>query len=723
MKKNKKITLPKLFSKKYSGKTIKKRILDKLYIPADKKLVESLIVTGKNKKGRTVYTFDPKKAAPPATMKKLKVIAKDIRKQKGRFKIVHIVISLACVLILLAGIALFRNVLARKLVTGAMENTFGAVCDIGIIDFDIFATRFVIEDLEQANRSKPMTNLFAVGRFELYFNLLELTRGKLVSETVEITGVRIGTDRTVTGALSPRKERKYLKKKEAQEKNPGPVRKAITEKIDTITSGISVDSGLAAVKNQLDPAAILEREKDKLKAPAVLEELSATVPDITATWQKNSARAESQLTSTQEATQKIAAINVDEIKTVEDGNRVLKTIEKSGKTIDESLSMTRTYTEQLEADRKKVMELSKRAQDAIAADAQHLSSLAKSVSSFNLDRGKGLIAQVIEQFAMSALGDYYPWLDRGLTMLQRSQSGKKAEKNQTHGAKTSAFERLTGRTFIFGSDSLPGVVFKNISLSAADDARQFSAEGQMQNLSNNADQLDKPALVTLGTVHGTMRESVQATIDLRSDAKTVLDSDVTVQGYAVSLDSAGTQGVPSISGTLSANGQIRVMEDRALSIDSEMRIGSATITVEPFEPRFIFSAYRKVLSGMRTLDFSVKIDIASDGELSLSISTDADKLVYRAIQGEIDRQFGELAKQLDGEIAAYINNQKKQHARELDAFTAVQDRLKQVEKEMRAQEDTVERKKEAIEKRMKSLVEKKTAPVLQDAEKSLKKLF
>lgn len=723
MKKKKTAKLPKLFTKKYSEKKLKNRVLKKIYIPADKKLVQSLVVAGKDKKGRKVYSFDTQKPVPSATLKKLKIIAKDLKKQKGRFNVVHILISITCLVILFSGIALFRNVLARKLITGAMENTFGAVCDIERIDFDILDTRFVIENLEQANRSKPMTNLFEAGRFELYFNLLELTRGKLVSENVEITGIRAGTERTVPGTLSPLKERKYRRKREKEEKKSGPVRKALSAQIEKIKNEVSVDSGITAVQNQLDPAVILEREKEKLQAPAVLQELSATVPGLADSWRENSAKAEAQIAATQDAAQKIAAIKVDEIKTIEEGHRVLKTLNSAKKTIDENVSMITTYSARLDADRKTVMTLSQKTQDAIAADSRHLYSLAQSVSSFNMDRGKGLIAQVLETFAISTFGEYYPWLDRGLSLLQGNQSGKKSEKNQTFKAKKSVIDRLPGRTFVFGPDSLPGVVFKNISLSADDDDASLHGEGLIRHLSNNADQLDKPALVTLGTVHGTMRESVEAVVDLRTDARTVLDSDITARGYPVSLDSSGIRGVPSITGTLSANGQLLVMQDRSVSVDTTMRIDSARLTIDPFEPDFVYSAYRQVLAGMRTIDCTVKIDISSSGDFDTSVSTNADTMLYRSIQQQLDRQVDRIKGQFEQEIDAYIQDQKQQHAGNMKLFTTAQDRFKKAENEIQSRENSPERKQEAVEKRIRELVNKNTAPLLKDAEKNLKKLF
>lgn len=723
MKKIKKVKLPKLFTKKYSEKKLKNRVLKKIYIPADKKLVQSLLVSGKDSKGRKVYSFDAQKAAPPATIRKLKIIAKDLKKQKGRVRIANLLASVICIVVIFAGIAIFGNILARKLITGAMENTFGAVCDIENVDFDLLDTRFVIENLEQANRAKPMTNLFEVGRFELYFNLLELTRGKLVSENVEITGIQAGTERSTSGELSPRKEKKYQKKKEREERNPGSVRKAVSAQMDKIKSEVSIDSGITAVKNQLDPAAILDREKEKLQSPAALQELSETIPDIAASWRENSTKAETQIAETRDAAKKLAAIKIDEIKTVDDGQRVLKTIHSAQKTIDKNVTMISSYSSRLETDRKKILTLSGKAQDAIAADSRHLSSLAQSVSGFNLEGGQSLIAKVFETFAVSAFGEYYPWLERGLSLLQKGQSSTRATKNQTTDAKKTVTDRLTGRTFTFGPDPVPGILFRNITISGSDDSTDFSAEGQIQDLSNNADQLDKPVLVTLGAVHGSMSESVRAAIDLRTEAGTVLDSDFSARGYPVSLDSSGTRGVPSIDGTLSVKGNVTVMQNRAVAMDAVLQINPAQLSIEPFEPDYVYSAYRQVISGIQAVNCTVQIDVSSEGDFRTSVSTNADTILYRAIRQQLDRQFDRIKGQFRQEADAYIQDQKKQHADNLKLFTDEQNRFKKMETEVQNQDAVADRKEQEVEKRISELVNKKTAPVLKDAEKSLKKLF
>jgi len=753
MKKVKKIKLPGLFKKKYTAKKYQKKILKKLFIPADRALVESLAVESKDKKGKPVYTFDAAKVQDSAQAKKLKKIAKEIKKQKSRLKVLDIIVAAACVAVLLFGITLFRNVIAHRLITGAFEGTFGAKCDIGLVDFNLFDTRFTMENLAQANRSKPMTNLFEVARLDVYFNLLELTRGKLVSENLEITGIRWGTDRTESGTLPPKQEKKYQKKKEQEDSKPNPVVAALSSEVKKIQSGISLDSGISAIQDKLDPVAFLEREKDSLLSPKIVEEITGSVPAMIDSWKDSSENAEKQVTTMVATAKNISKIDPRNIKTVEEIKRTITELDAAKKTMESTVSMAKDLSTKIESDRKQVLDLSSRAREAVAADSKRLTGLVNEIKTINLDTGKGIVGDIFRTFIVNTLGEYYPYLDRGLAMLGEMQASQKKEKKPTLKQKASVVDRLPGRNISFGDDSLPSLVFRNIALSAEDVKTGFTIGGSVQNLTNDADRLDKAVTASLGTTHGAMSEALEAVIDLRTGASDILDSDITAGGYTVSIPSAGVQGVPDVAGVLSTEGELRIAADRALSIQTAMTLGSAQLTVAPFKPAFIHTTYRNVLSRVNTIDFDVSVHISSSGSFDVDVSTGIDEVLYEALQDEIDRQIALLKEDIRKEVEKFINEQKQKYTSEITQFTAIYDRVKNADKEIRKYENVIDQKKAELENRIKDMAqeqidkvkqeaqeqaekakkeaeeqakkeaEKKAAPLKKDAEDRLKKLF
>jgi uncharacterized protein (TIGR03545 family) len=325
---SKKIKIHPVFRKKYTEKQYRKKILNKLFVPADTKLVESLFTSELDPKKGTVYTIRAESVSTPGTAKNLARIAKEIKKQKGRFNLTAIVAALLCVVALGLVLTVFRNQIARVALTSAMEGAFGARCEIGSIDFNLLDTRFRVDNLSVANRKSPMKNLFSIGKAELFFDLLELTRGKLVANNVEITGITWNTDRKVSGALPPAKQKVFDKKQAVNAKTakPDPVTGAILSEVDKLKAGISIDAGVSSIKDQLDPVKYLENEKKALLLPAVVDSISATVPALSTSWQTKNTEVRQQVDKTISDGKNIQSLDVGSIRTVAEAQVALKEI-------------------------------------------------------------------------------------------------------------------------------------------------------------------------------------------------------------------------------------------------------------------------------------------------------------------------------------------------------------------------------------------------------------
>ena len=92
--------LPQIFKKRYLENSYNKKILKKVYVASDKKLIESLFETEKDKKDREVYFVSQDKKIPTKDFKRLKLVAKQIKKQKGGIKFLPLVACLVFVSIL-----------------------------------------------------------------------------------------------------------------------------------------------------------------------------------------------------------------------------------------------------------------------------------------------------------------------------------------------------------------------------------------------------------------------------------------------------------------------------------------------------------------------------------------------------------------------------------------------------------------------------------------------
>ena len=302
----------KLFKKRYTKRSLNRKIYKKIFIPADKDFIQGFIVSSIDEKtNKEYFQFDKTKINDKTQLKRINKIALEIGRQKGRVNFPAVLGALACIFAVLFFVYIFRNVLAKKIVVGGSEAAFGAKCEVSLVDFDLFNTRFRIQGYKVANKKEPMRNLFEIQNIDFYFNLLELSRGKFVAENMAIEGFTWNTERTTSGALPPKKQKPV-----DPNKKPNPITELINAELKKVQSQVSVDSGLKAVQDQIDPRKILEREKAAFKTPEITEKIINSVDPMAQKWIKTKDDVEKQVADTVEAVQKLMSLRDRFSKTV-----------------------------------------------------------------------------------------------------------------------------------------------------------------------------------------------------------------------------------------------------------------------------------------------------------------------------------------------------------------------------------------------------------------------
>jgi len=711
-----------MYRKKYTEKKLESKILRKIFLAADKSLVESYIVKSDEPvKGKILHSFNIPADTDKKTVKRLNAIAKEIKKQKGRFKIVSIFVALAIVAAIVLALTTFRNVIARTALTYALEGSFGARCEMKSVDVNLLDSRFRIDGLSVANREKVMKNLFEIGCFEMYFDLLELTRGKVVAENLEITGVTWNTDRTTSGELPPKQKKAFEERQKKKEgEKPNPVVAAITGEVEKIKSGVSLDSGIEALKDQFDPEAFIAKERAALKSPAVVEKITATVPAMAEKWEKKTSDVRKQVDSTIIEVKRISEIDLNKIKDVEDARKLLKQIESASDSLKAGIATAKETAGEVNTDLASAKALAAEAESALKSDAERFKQLANSIKSFNLDSGKKMISGAFNTFIVNTLGEYYPYLDKGMTAFREMQSGQKKEKKQTLKSKSNTISRLPGRNFVYGADTLPSLVLRNVALSAQDGATGIAGSAAIRNVTNDADKLDKPMTASLGVTHGDMTEKVTGTFDMRTAAPTPVDAGFNASGYPLAISSGGATGVPSIKGTIEADGNLSVVSDGAVHIVSDLVVSRATMAVEPFKPDFLYETYRDVLATVNRIDLEVKVDVSPSGTFAVDLSTELDKVLYEALQKKIYQKIEEVKAGIRREAEAYIAEQRAKYTSEIGRFTAIADKSTKLLAEIKNYEGTIDEKKAEAEKRIKAIVAEQVAEKAEPAKKAAK---
>ena len=143
--------LPSIFKKAYSAKKFEGKIEKKLYVPADKTYISSLFKQSKDKKGREVLRVPAECEFTKKEIKRLKLLSKQIKANKGRIKVVPFIAVAAVIAALGITVTIFKNPVAKIAIKSGMQGIFGAKCDVGSVDIQFFDSHVTIENFAQAS--------------------------------------------------------------------------------------------------------------------------------------------------------------------------------------------------------------------------------------------------------------------------------------------------------------------------------------------------------------------------------------------------------------------------------------------------------------------------------------------------------------------------------------------------------------------------------------------
>jgi len=703
----------KLFKKRYTKRSLNRKIYKKIFIPADKDFIKGFIVSSIDEKtNKEYFQFDKTKINDKTQLKRINKIALEIGRQKGRVNFPAVLGALACIFAVLFFVYIFRNVLAKKIVVGGSEAAFGAKCEVSLVDFDLFNTRFRIQGYKVANKKEPMRNLFEIQNIDFYFNLLELSRGKFVAENMAIEGFTWNTERSTSGALPPKKQKPV-----DPNKKPNPITELINAELKKVQSQVSVDSGLKAVQDQIDPRKILEREKAAFKTPEITEKIINSVDPMAQKWIKTKDDVEKQVVDTIESVQKLMAIDINNINDVKQLQELIEIIQKVVKTGQDDFDLANRLFNDIQNDIKDVDRLAREAGESIKNDLNRLNKIAGQIKSINIDTGKKLVADLINTFIVNTLGTYYPYFVQGMELLQSSQKQPKQEKELTLAQKSKAMERLPGKTFIFGKDSVPTFLIRNISLSGHHPEKDvFEIGGRAKAITNDYDKLGIPLTINLNAAHGKLKETAEGIIDLRSYTNELVDTDFTFEGLDMDIPSPA-DAVPSLTGILKTGGGVKVSKDKDVVINANMEIMKSVLTVQKFEPAFVFEIYQNILSDIKKINVKTTLTINKGERFSLDVDTDVDNQIAAALKKEFARQVEKVKAELLKQGQKWLDEQKETYKKEIDTFMSAANKAKKLLNDVKNYEKILDKKKAEAEKRIKDIAAGKIKDVQNEVKK------
>ena len=602
--------LPGIFKKTYKEKAYSKNLLKKFYIEADKKFVEKLYSPSQDKKGRNIMVCNKSAEITKADLKRYKLIAKQIKMQKGGIKLVPLIAVAVLVAVLSAGVSLFKNIIIEKAITSAMQGIFGAKTDIAKVDFQFFNASLEINGLEQANKDSPMKNLFQIDSIKTSFNLTDLLRGKFHAENLSVEGVAIDTERKKSGEL-PIKPAKTKEEKQTES--------ALSAKKQELSEEASAK--LKEMFDSYNPEKMLENLQNELKSPAVASQISTDVQQKVEKWSSLPAELQEKVNAFSKNVNDIANTDFSKINDVAKLKSTLEKINSTAKSGEELKKLIEKSNSDLVSDSKAIADYSNKIQTAIKSDYALVDSKISEMKSVLSPAGLNeIMTNAVQSVLYQMCGKYYPYVSKGLNAAlsaQKSSSEKKTEKSAEKTEKT-VMTRHPGRTVFFKQDTVPTLFIENVTASGYEyKTDNLLFKGNAKNIANNQNMTGKPTDISADFKIAGNPNNASVKIDARTDTTAPLvTASYTGSGIPVNADAQ----IFAFTSKSTIKAKMTADTNGKVSLNGVLDMNISEMTGMQFDVEKISELYNSALSNIRRLTIDFSIVINEDKTMSLSLN-------------------------------------------------------------------------------------------------------
>lgn len=602
--------LPGIFKKTYKEKAYSKNLLKKFYIEADKKFVEKLYSPSQDKKGRNIMVCNKSAEITKADLKRYKLIAKQIKMQKGGIKLVPLIAVAVLVAVLSAGVSLFKNIIIEKAITSAMQGIFSAKTDIAKVDFQFFNASLEINGLEQANKDSPMKNLFQIDSIKTSFNLTDLLRGKFHAENLSVEGVAIDTERKKSGEL-PIKPAKTKEEKQTES--------ALSAKKQELSEEASAK--LKEMFDSYNPEKMLENLQNELKSPAVASQISTDVQQKVEKWSSLPAELQEKVNAFSKNVNDIANTDFSKINDVAKLKSTLEKINSTAKSGEELKKLIEKSNSDLFSDSKAIADYSNKIQTAIKSDYALVDSKISEMKSVLSPSGLNeIMTNAVQSVLYQMCGKYYPYVSKGLNAAlsaQKSSSEKETEKSAEKTEKT-VMTRHPGRTVFFKQDTVPTLFIENVTASGYEyKTDNLLFKGNAKNIANNQNMTGKPTDISADFKIAGNPNNASVKIDARTNTNSPLvTASYTGSGIPVNADAQ----VFAFTSKSTIKAKMTADTNGKVSLNGVLDMNISEMTGMQFDVEKISELYNTALSNISRLTVDFSIGINEDKTMTISLN-------------------------------------------------------------------------------------------------------
>jgi uncharacterized protein (TIGR03545 family) len=594
----------------------------------------------------------------------------------------------------------------------AGEKAVGAKVEIDNLHVSINPIGMEFARLQVADPSDTWKNLFETGKVKFALNFGQLLRGKFIIETMEVNNLILGTKRTTDGFIP--KPREEEKKPEPASSSPSFVEQAAS-KLMPSASKPTVSFDIDRIKRELKIDSLLD--PNNLASYRQLDTLKRQIDAAAVQWQATLAEIDKSKTKLADIETRAKAININNIKNLQDANNALtniKTILNNANEVKTAFNQQKTVlTESVDRFSGSI----KGFDDLVAQDYRNVLSMAR-LPDVSM---KGLGALLLGKDVLAKAYTYLGYIEMAKSKIRNSPD-KPAEEEQP--------QRMKGQTINFPAEhSYPKFWIKKILISGgtdkAQDPQYFYVKGQVLNITNDQRITGLPLTADIMATKG---GGTTLTLGARFDRR----KEPGVDTYKASLTGLPVHEMTIGQSDFLPSKVTNAVASAAISVEVPGSYFESNTKITFANLNFVFKRdpngtveriVHDVLTSIK--NFSVDLRMWRNQEkFDVAFSTDLDdQLAARTKQvigNEVAKLQADLRKKLDAKIA-----EKRQEVEKLlaEKKTVVTDRLKSYEKIVNDKLGVVDAKKKEIDSRIEQEKKRQTESLEKKAKDALKGIF
>lgn len=694
--------LPKIFRKEYSEKALSK-ILKKIYIEADRKLVESIFTEERTVKNRKLLSIDQKRQIEKKDFNQLKEIAKAIKSNKGRMKFIPLLAVASFIAAIALVVAAFKNPIAKKIIKSGCEAAFGAKTDIQSVNVKLLGISIRVNGIAIGDKNSEeydyMKNLFEAEKITIDMNFTQALRGKAIINDVSVEGMKFGTDRT-TSCYIPPKERTSLKNSAFAKELKARSDKALEDlkaQAAEIAGGSSVDEIVSNIESQLKTPAAAKKAKDDVQA-------------LVAKWQAKPEELKTQVETFSESVKELQKLDVKSLKSASDVEKVkkakeyLETVNAAIKQGDELKSAFEKTTSEVKADVESTEKMAADMAEAVNSDKDLAVGLVNKVTD-TVKNSKQILGKALDTVGYDMMGKYYPYVEQGIAYAMQmkansSSSNKDSEKESKKEEKKGSTGRLKGRT-IWHSRQYPGLWIKNVSASGYtenDGSKGFS--GAIKNITSDQNITGVPTTAEAKFDVGSINHAGKITLDVRDSSKAdLIAMDYTGTGFSAKIDGAkiaSASGIPSIEGkalvTVAASAG-----STGFSANGKVDLNPVTLSSDGFANETVTKYYKTALASITDMSVGYEMAYRSASGISLGLSGNFMDKFQNAFMAAFNEAVGDAKEMAIAKINEKINGEYGDVTEKIKGFLGIEGEIDVQNVNLDTVRKSLEEKKKELE--------------------------